>query len=59
MVLSPSRVLGTNSMHNYYASAFGKSGAKIEIICNITNLLTDFYTPCEWPLQKHRQWRCT
>ncbi len=45
MVLSPSASRRTNSMHNYYASAYGKSGANVEIICNITNLLTDFYIP--------------
>lgn len=45
MVLSPSVNQRTNSMHNYYASAYGKSGAKVKIICNITNLLTDFYRP--------------
>jgi hypothetical protein len=45
MVLSPSRVLGTNSMHIINASAYGKSGAKVKIIYNIKNLLTDFYRP--------------
>jgi len=29
MVLSPPQTIGANSMHNYYASAYGKSGAKI------------------------------
>jgi len=45
MVLSPSANRRTNSMHIINGSAYGKSGAKIEIIYNITNLLTDFYTP--------------